>query len=130
MSGNVLVGIRLDSANNNVIDRNNIDGNLDNGVLVVNSDGVTILANLLRGNQLDGINLDPQSDTATIANNGSHRNTDDGIDTDNRTSLVGSNRTDENGNLGIEAVARTRDAGSNVAHNNGDDRQCVEVRCG
>ena len=134
--GNEL-GIAIEHSDDNLVARNLVVGNSTGGIALtshehVSSDGNVIERNDVNRNGGDGILVaERQSGSAgsLISDNITNRNADDGIDIDEPLTTVLRNTAARNGDLGIEAVAGTTDGGGNRAFRNGNPLQCLNVVC-
>jgi parallel beta-helix repeat protein len=99
-------GGSVGGSHDNVVVRNDVSGNLEDGIAV---------------GSLDDGNL--------VERNLAERNGDDGIDIDAPGVEVTRNSTNNNGDLGIESVPGTIDGGGNRASGNANLAQCVNVLC-
>jgi parallel beta-helix repeat protein len=138
-------GISLCRASGNTIEDNVITAGFVGITLGIDSscEETGLHGNVVRGNTIsdgkgdgllpestgDGILVGPLATGTLVEQNRALRNSDDGIDVQNRTTILRRNIAIGNGDLGIEALRGAIDAGGNVAHGNGNPSQCVGVRC-
>jgi parallel beta-helix repeat protein len=131
-------GITLDYGSygsfDNLIARNRVLRSEGEGIVLMSpvnrtTSGNQLIHNTVRLSRTDGIAIHPEADGATVEQNVSSRNGDDGIDVDSSDTTITRNRADRNGDLGIEAVDGVTDGGGNRAKHNGNPAQCIGVRC-
>jgi parallel beta-helix repeat protein len=133
-SGAYLLGADANRVQRNTIVRNG-DGS-EGGVHVLSddagesSDDNTIERNTLNANVGDGLLVDEGQVGTLVERNLAGENTDDGIDVGSPATTLTRNTADRNGDLGIEAVPGVVDGGRNRAHGNGNPLQCTHVVCG
>jgi parallel beta-helix repeat protein len=141
-------GILLVRAHHNTLRSNGAapdfsDGNVCNGITLVDSDDNTLIANTTAQNRSgyagggDGIFVDADSKGTVLRRNVSLANTDDGIDIESKATKLFDNRADDNDDLnpatsdtyGIESVPGVTASGNTASGNNGGGVQCLNVAC-
>jgi large repetitive protein len=132
---NESIGIALEFANSNLIERNVVSGNGSGGIFTVGGISVfrgignQILHNAVRGNMPFGVLL-TQAQNTRVERNKADRNTDDGIHVDSGAGdLLAGNTVNHNGDYGIEGSPTVVDGGGNKARGNGNPAQCLNVAC-
>ena len=134
VSGNVEGGIVDSQSTFGRFEDNVTAANGFSGISTSNSTEVTVAGNRSWSNGTDGIVFVADVRGATVADNFTRGNGDDGIDVDRGTTTFGTvtiarNKAHHNGDLGIEAVPGVTDGGGNKAHGNGNPLQCLNVSC-
>jgi parallel beta-helix repeat protein len=122
-------GIFEGSAGLSRIEGNIASRNGFSGIAIFNSDEAVVTGNRTWDNGRDGVLVGTSARRATIRDNFSNGNGDDGIDVDAAGTTVARNKANVNVDLGIEAVPGVIDGGGNKAHGNGNPAQCINVSC-
>jgi large repetitive protein len=128
-------GIILDGTDRTILDRNILTGGRGPAILVAQLDLPTaaednvVSRNHVAGNLSDGILIDNGATGTLVVRNLASRNGDDGIDVNVAGTTLTRNIANHNHDLGIEAVPGVIDGGGNHAAGNGNPAQCINIDC-
>ena len=127
-------GISIDKGRGNLVAHNLVARARGTGILLglehplIGGGHNTVRRNLVRGSGDDGFLVSEKEGHSLLRRNRA-RNGDDGFDVQSRSTKLTRNGARRNTDLGIQAARGVIDGGGNRASGNGDARQCVNVRC-